>query len=127
MKYRFFILITALITLLIVFGYFCLDNELLKEKSFTKMTIYMNGNGPYIITDQKVISNFISKLNSSPKEEKSKIIFEKGPDGRIIFEGKNTFYEVKVFSLDGNVVTDKYLINTGINLNKIIVNNSQRE
>jgi hypothetical protein len=111
-------------TLIMLATFVChlLRNEPIKGTDFTKMTIYKNWDkeGPYVITEKKVINNFIKKINSSPKEDISRISFEQGPDGRIIFEGKNTVYEVNVFSLNGNVVTDKYLINTRINLDEII-------
>ncbi|SFA70289.1 MULTISPECIES: hypothetical protein [unclassified Bacillus (in: firmicutes)] len=122
MKRRFILLLITTTILLIstVFGYNLL-NYPIKEKGFTKMTIYLNGDkeGPYIITDKKVIKNVIKTINSSPKRDISKIIFEKGPDGRIIFEGKNTDYEVKVFSDGGNIVTEKYYILTDFNLGEI--------
>jgi hypothetical protein len=124
MKYRFLILLTSSITLilLVAVGYNIWENKAIKGKNFTKMSIYQNWDkeGPFVITEEKVINKLIKKINSSPKEEISKISFEHGPDGRIIFEGKNTVYEVKVFSFEGNIVTEKYLIKAGINFDKII-------
>jgi hypothetical protein len=111
---------------LVAFGYHLWKNKPINDQNFTKMTIYMNWykEGPYVITEKKVINSFIKKINSSPKEDISRIIFEHGPDGRIIFEGKKIVYEVKIFSLGGNVVTEKYLINTEINLDEIIARNN---
>jgi hypothetical protein len=89
-------------------------NKPIKDKDYTKMTIYLNWDksGPYEITEKKVITNFINKINSSPKKDISKIVFEQGPDGKIIFEGKNSVNEVKVFSDGGNIVTDNHYILT---------------
>lgn len=86
------------------------------------MAIYLNSDKevPYVITDKKVINKVIKKINSSPKEDISKIIFEQGPDGRLIFKGKTTVCEVKVFSYGGNVVTEKYYIHTNLILDQII-------
>jgi hypothetical protein len=100
-------------------------NKPIKAKNFTQMEIYINSDKevPYVVTDKKVINNIIKKINSSPKEDISKIIFEQGPDGRIIFKGKTTVYEVKVFSCGGNVVTERYYIRTNLILDQIIKSN----
>jgi hypothetical protein len=98
----------------------------IKAKDYTQMVIYLNFDkeGPYVISDKKVINKVIKKINSSPKEDISKIIFEHGPDGRIIFKGKTTEYEVKVFSYGGNVVTEKYYIHSNLILDQIIKRNN---
>jgi hypothetical protein len=123
MKHRFILLLitTTILVISTMFGYNLLNNPI-KEKSLTKMTIYLNGDkeGPYIITEKKVIRNVVKSINSGSKRDISKIIFEQGPDGRIIFEGKNTDYEVKVFSDGGNIVTDRYYILTDFNISEII-------
>jgi hypothetical protein len=102
-------------------GYHIL-NKPIKDNNYTKMTIYLNWNknGAYEITEKRVITNFIKKINSSPKKDISKIVFEQGPNGRIIFEGKNSVYEVKVFSDGGNIVTNNHYILTEFNLVEII-------
>jgi hypothetical protein len=116
MKHRFFFLITIAMSLFILVA--C-GNQL-EGNDFTKMTIYKNGDqdGPYVITEKKVINTFIKKIQSSPKEDVSKIVFEQGPDGRIVFEGKKTVYEVKVFSIGGNVVTDQHYIKAEFDLDQ---------
>ncbi|TFB24085.1 hypothetical protein E3U55_04535 [Filobacillus milosensis] len=123
MKHRYFVLPIVTTTILVLIGivFFHWLNQPIKGNDFTKMTIYMNwdNEGPFVITDKDVIESCIKKINSSPKKDITKIAFEQGPDGRIIFEGKKTV-EVKVFSYGGNVVTDKHLINTGFNLENII-------
>ena len=76
MKHKF--IITA--TILIISTVFCYNllNNPLKEKGFTKMTIYLNWDkeGPYIITEKKVIKKVIRTINSSPKKDISRINFE---------------------------------------------------
>ena len=99
-----------------------MGDKLIKDDYFSKMTIYMDYDkeGPYVITNKNVINDFIGKMNSTPKKDLSKIAFEKGPDGRIIFEGKNTVYEVGIFSDGGNIVTDQHYIPTEFKLDEII-------
>jgi hypothetical protein len=118
MNHRLSLFILATMTMMLVVA--C-GNKIIEGNDFTKMTIYKNRDeiGPYVITDQKVISQYIQKINSAPREDISKIVFERGPDGRIIFEGGDTVYEVQVFSDGGNVVTDRYYIQTDINLDDI--------
>jgi hypothetical protein len=122
MKYRFYLLfitVMTLITAALLYHYLSMP---IKAKGFTQMAIYLNSDKevPYVITEKKVINKVIKKINSSPKEDISKIIFEQGPDGRIIFKSKKTVYEVKVFSYGGNVVTEKYYIHSNLILDQII-------
>lgn len=109
----------------IVCGYMLMGDKLIKADDFSKMTIYTNYDkeGPYVITNKKIINEFIEKINSTPKRDLTKIAFEKGPDGRIIFEGKNTIYEVMIFSDGGNIVTDKHYIPTEFKLDEVINKN----
>ncbi|MGE6486983.1 hypothetical protein [Paenisporosarcina sp. NPDC076898] len=116
----FYIFVTTMVC--IVCGYMMIGDKLIKDDDFSKMTIYTNfdKDGPYVITNKNVINDFIEKINSTPKKDLSKISFEKGPDGRIIFEGKNTVHEVKIFSDGGNIVTDQHYIPTEFKLDEII-------
>jgi alpha-tubulin suppressor-like RCC1 family protein len=96
--------------------------KIIKGNDITKMTIYTNEDqeGPYVIKDKKIIDQTIRQINMSPRRDISKITFERGADGRIIFEGKNSMFEVGVFSDSGDVVTQKYYIPNAINLNELI-------
>jgi hypothetical protein len=122
MNQRSFILLIGKIILTIVMlcgcGYNHLEDKIIKDNNITKITIYMNGDneGPFVIKDKKVISQIIDKINSSPRRDISKIVFERGPDGRMIFEGENSIIEVGVFSDSGDVVTKKYYIQTALKL-----------
>ncbi|MBW9235105.1 hypothetical protein JQK62_23355, partial [Leptospira santarosai] len=78
--------------------------------------------GPYV-TNKNVINDFIEKINSTPKKDLTKIAFEEGPDGRIIFEGKNSVHEVKIFSDGGNIVSDQHYIPTEFKLDEVINKN----
>ncbi|MFD1738708.1 hypothetical protein ACFSCX_19515 [Bacillus salitolerans] len=126
MKRKIILLITITIMIgIATYGYY-FYNIPQKGKGFTKMTIYLNWDkeGPYVITDREVINTVIDTINSGSRKNISKIIFEEGPDGRIIFSGKKKGVEVGVFSNGGNVVTDKYYIITGLNLDEIINKNN---
>ncbi|NHM32070.1 hypothetical protein [Neobacillus terrae] len=109
-------MIIAMVSRNKVFG-----DKIIKDEGYAKITLYKNwdSDGPFVITDKKVIKQFIQKINSSPREELSKINFEQGPDGRIIVEEKSKVHEFKVFSNSGNVVTNSYYINTAFKLNQI--------
>jgi hypothetical protein len=93
-----------------------LEDKIIEDSDITKITIYRNwdNEGPFVIKDRKVISQIIQKINSSPRRDISKIVFERGPDGRMVFEGENSKFEVGVFSDSGNVVTKKYYIHTAL-------------
>ncbi|MFD1738682.1 hypothetical protein ACFSCX_19365 [Bacillus salitolerans] len=126
MKRKIILLITITLTIgIATYGYYFF-NIPIKGKGFTKMTIYLNRDkeGPNVITDREVLNTVIDTINSSSRKDMSKIIFEEGPDGRIIFSGKNKVVEVGVFRNGGNVVTDKYYIITGLNLDEIINKNN---
>ncbi|MDR6121105.1 hypothetical protein QFZ87_000702 [Bacillus sp. SLBN-46] len=95
-----------------------LEDKIIKDNDITKITLYKNWDkeGPFVIKDRKVIRQIIQKINSSPRRDISKIAFERGADGRMIFEGKNSIYKMGVFSDSGNIVTKKYYIHTALNL-----------
>jgi hypothetical protein len=103
-------------------GYNNLEDKIIKDSDITKITIYKNwdNEGPFVIKDRKVISRITQKIHSSPRKDISKVVFERGPDGRMIFEGENSKFEVGVFSDSGNVVTKKYYIQTALNLDELI-------
>jgi len=94
------------------------EDKIIEDSDITKITIYKNWDkeGPFVIKDKKVISQIIDKINSSPRREISKVSFERGPDGRMIFEGENSIIEVGVFSNSGDVVTKKYYIHSALKL-----------
>lgn len=96
--------------------------KIIKGNDIIKITIYTDEDqeGPYVIKDKKIIDQTIRQINSSPRRDISKITFERGADGRIIFEGKHSTFEVGVFSDSGDVVTQKYYISNAINLNELI-------
>jgi hypothetical protein len=116
MKYRFYLILMTVMALISAAFLYHYLNKPIKDKDFIQMSIYLTSDQevPYVISDKKVINEVIKKINSSPKEDISKIIFEHGPDGRIIFKGNTTIYEVKVFSYGGNVVTEKYYIHSNL-------------
>ena len=120
-KLYFSILGTILLLISMMSAYEAFGDKIIKDDEYTKITLYKNleKDGPFVITDKKVINQIIQKINSTPREDLSKITFEQGPDGRIIFEGKSGVYEVRVFSHSGNVVTNNYFINTAFKLNEI--------
>ncbi|WP_442600072.1 hypothetical protein [Neobacillus sp. D3-1R] len=123
MRHRHFVLptVTAIILALVGILFYQWLNQPIKGSNFTKMTIYLNRDteGPYVITEKDVIDEYIKKINTGLRKDITKIQFEHGPDGRIILEGNKTV-EVKVFSNGGNVVTDKYLIDTVFHFEKIM-------
>ena len=98
------------------------EDKIIEDSDITKITIYKNwdNEGPFVINDRKVINQIIQKINSSPRKDISKVLFERGADVRMIFEGKNSIYKMGVFSDSGNVVTKKYYINTALNLDELI-------
>ncbi|MGG3560608.1 hypothetical protein ABES03_03170 [Neobacillus rhizosphaerae] len=122
MNQRSYILLigSAILTIIILCGcgYNHIENQIIEDSDITKITVYKNGGneGPFVIEDKKVISQIIQKINSSPRKDISKIVFERGPDERMTFEGENSKFEVGVFSDSGNVVTKKYYIHTALNL-----------
>ena len=120
-KLYFSILGTILLLISMMSAYEAFGDKIIKDDEYTKITLYKNleKDGPFVITDKKVINQIIQKINSTPREDLSKITFEQGPDGRIIFEGKSEVYEVRVFTHSGNVVINNYFINTAFKLNKI--------
>ncbi|WP_413305573.1 hypothetical protein AA0X95_03840 [Bacillus sp. 1P10SD] len=115
-----FLIGSVILTIIILCGcgYNHFEDKIIEDNDITKITIYKNGDneGPFVIKDKKVISQIIQKINSSPRKDISKIVFERGPDGRMIFEGENSKFEVGVFSDSGNVVTKKYYIHSALNL-----------
>jgi hypothetical protein len=123
MKKPFFFLLLGTILLLfaLVSTYKVFGGKIIKDDDHNKITLYKNWNneGPFVITDKKVINHILQGINSAPRENLSKITFEQGPDGRMIFEGQSEVYEVRVFSHSGNVVTNKYYIHTAFKLNEI--------
>lgn len=123
MRSRFVLLpaVTVLLFMIMVFSYYLFENKPIKSTGFSKITVYLHHDqeGPYVITDEKVIKRMIDKINTSPKEDITKIIFEEGPDGKIIFEGLKRNEQIAIFSEGGNVVTERYLIKTGFNLDEI--------
>jgi hypothetical protein len=124
MKTKYFPLLLGMIILLIglVSAYEVFGEKLIKDDEYNKITLYKNWGkeGPVVITNKKVISQIIDRINSSPREKLSNITFEQRPDGRMIFEDKSNVYEVRVFSHSGNVVTNTHLINTAFKLNEIV-------
>ncbi|MFJ5718330.1 hypothetical protein [Neobacillus sp. NPDC093127] len=124
MKYR--ILFLALLFVLTA----CRSTDIVEKKEeFIKMSIinempqvnnnWVNGES-IIITDKNTITKIIDKINKSPKTDLSKIVWEHGPDLRIVFVGNNNIYhEVKAFT-SGTVVTDKYAISAEINFDELI-------
>jgi hypothetical protein len=117
-----FLIVGAILLILaLVVAYRVIGERVIKADDYNKITFYKNwdNDGPFVITDKKVINQIVQRINSAPKEDLSKTTFEQGPDGRMIFEGKSKVYEVKVFSRTGNVVTNKYYIQTAIKLNEI--------
>jgi len=126
MNQRPFILLIGTIILTIVMLYGCgynhFEDKIIEDNEITKITIYKNwdSEGPFSIKDKKVISKLIQEINSSPRRDISKVSFERGADGKMIFEGKNSIYEMGVFSDSGDVVTKKYYIHTALNLDELI-------
>ena len=126
MNQRSYLLLIGSVILTVVMlcgcGYNYLEDKIIEDSDIAKITIYKNwdNEGPFVIKDRKVIRRIIQKINSSPRKDISKVLFERGADVRMIFEGKNSIYKMGVFSDSGNVVTKKYYINTALNLDELI-------
>ncbi|MFJ5714502.1 hypothetical protein [Neobacillus sp. NPDC093127] len=70
------------------------------------------------LKDKKKIQELTNLINSSKKEDAESVEFEKGPDGILVFEKKDTKLGLPVFTDTGNILTKKYYVNSGIDMKK---------
>jgi hypothetical protein len=70
------------------------------------------------LTDKKKIQELTNLINNSKKEDADSVVFEKGPDGILVFEKKDMKLELQVFTDTGNILTKKYFVNSDIDIKK---------
>ncbi|MFF2448269.1 hypothetical protein ACFVSW_14310 [Neobacillus sp. NPDC058068] len=70
------------------------------------------------LKDKKKIQELTTLINSSKKEDADSVVFEKGPDGILVFEKKDKKLELQVFTDAGNLLTKEYYVNSGIDMKK---------
>ncbi|ETI68249.1 hypothetical protein [Neobacillus vireti] len=70
------------------------------------------------LKDKKKIQELTNLINSSKKEDADSVVFEKGPDGILVFEKKDKKLELQVFTNDGNLLTKEYYVNSAIDMKK---------
>lgn len=116
-KRTIFFWIVAMTILIVLAASFAMETrKVIKGTDFAKVTILKNKDNEVLfeIKDKITIENIVNQINSSKREKLSKIVFEQGPDGRVIFAGKNGEQEVQVFLDTGKVVTKKHYIHSDL-------------
>lgn len=72
------------------------------------------------LKEKKKIQELTNLINSGKKEDADSVVFEKGPDGILVFEKKDKKLELRVFTDTGNILTKKYYVISGIDMNKYV-------
>lgn len=70
------------------------------------------------LKDKKKIQELTNLINSSKKQDAGSVVFEKGPDGNLVFEKNDKKLELPVFTDDGNLLTKKYYVISNIDMQK---------
>lgn len=78
------------------------------------INIHDSKNQIIIINEKKVVDDLISRINNSKRRDASSVIFEKGPEGLLTFEGQdeNEDIQVKFFKDNGDVWYKNYIIDS---------------
>jgi hypothetical protein len=91
------------------------------EENYEMITLYKLKNDQLEkvseLKDKKKIEELTKLINSSETEDAEGVVFEKGPDGLLVFEKKEKKLELKIFTDNGNILTDKHYVNSGIDVN----------
>ena len=119
-------MIKTIIAVLIAMGLSSSCGSLIKNQSFEMLimgdfksvsvdiNIHDSKNQIIIINEKKVVDDLISRINNSKRRDASSVIFEKGPEGLLTFEGQdeNEDIQVKFFKDNGDVWYKNYIIDS---------------
>ncbi|WP_379133676.1 hypothetical protein [Paenibacillus sp. sgz500958] len=108
----------SLASLTLMFLYYYDHKKEIIDQDYTEIIVTRDYGKEIVrtITDKNQIKAIIKTINTSKRQDSSKLVFEKGPDGTLIFQNSNSSKEVKFFTETGDIITDKYLIQVKLNL-----------
>ncbi|WP_059173477.1 hypothetical protein [Bacillus sp. FJAT-27445] len=118
-KHLFLLTLTVLIVSLLAS---CSDTKIVDE-DFDQVTFYkINSADKHekvsVLTDKKKIEELTDLINEGKRTNAQEIEFEKGPDGILLFENKNSKLELNIFTETGHILTEEYYITSKIDINK---------
>lgn len=88
---------------------------------FIKMEVFKGDRLIINTSDVNVISEFVETINNSESEPLVTLVFEQGPDGRIVlYKDEADTIKLDLFTDTGNVMTEELYIKSGNDLIKIL-------